>query len=303
MNNIEIIHKLLTKYQKHLGVKLKLICDMQIIFDEIDEEKSRLEFYVDNQSCVLISNKDVDLNTIKIAIEDYLITDNEYILKKGLVEELSFNELNILKEQYSNQYSMIIIQTNHRTEHLYSTISNIIACTSIVLNEMNQIVLLIPNEISEQELMEIKDTLETELYCKIYIAKSNLFNIEKLRNKYIETNRLLEMLIKYNTSSMIADENNVLLPIVVESIHDEQYEFIRNQLKVNVFKELDEELLMTIQVFLDCNLSISETARKMYIHRNTLIYRIEKIFNCTGYDIRNFDDAIKVKLAMICMKK
>ena len=62
-------------------------------------------------------------------------------------------------------------------------------------------------------------------------------------------------------------------------------------------KEVDEEILHTAEVFLENNLNVSETARQLYIHRNTLVYRIEKLKAATGLDVRYFDDALTFKIA------
>lgn len=61
----------------------------------------------------------------------------------------------------------------------------------------------------------------------------------------------------------------------------------------------DEETLTTINIFFDNNLNISETARQLYVHRNTLVYRLEKLQKQTGLDIRVFDDALTFKIAIM----
>lgn len=58
----------------------------------------------------------------------------------------------------------------------------------------------------------------------------------------------------------------------------------------------DEDMLETVEAFMDNNLNVSETARKLYMHRNTLTYRLDKIRRATGLDIRNFSDAITFNL-------
>ena len=63
--------------------------------------------------------------------------------------------------------------------------------------------------------------------------------------------------------------------------------------------ELEEEDLGTIERFLENNLNISETARQMYIHRNTLVYRLERVQKMTGLDVRRFEDAMKLRLALM----
>ena len=67
----------------------------------------------------------------------------------------------------------------------------------------------------------------------------------------------------------------------------------------NIPEEIDEEILSTVSKFFENNLNVSETSRQLYIHRNTLIYRIEKLQKATGLDVRVFDDALTLKIALM----
>ena len=67
----------------------------------------------------------------------------------------------------------------------------------------------------------------------------------------------------------------------------------------NVPMDLDEETLTTINKFFENNLNVSETSRQLFVHRNTLVYRIEKIQKSTGLDLRSFDDALTFKIALM----
>ena len=64
----------------------------------------------------------------------------------------------------------------------------------------------------------------------------------------------------------------------------------------------NEEMVHTIETFFDNSLNLSETARKLYIHRNTLVYRLEKVQHAIGLDLRNFDDAVTFKMMMLLGK-
>ena len=75
--------------------------------------------------------------------------------------------------------------------------------------------------------------------------------------------------------------------------------FIQEIFGDTIPEELDEETLMTVNKFYDNNLNVSETARQLYVHRNTLVYRIEKLKAATGLDIRTFDDALTLKIALM----
>lgn len=67
----------------------------------------------------------------------------------------------------------------------------------------------------------------------------------------------------------------------------------------NIPSQLDDEALTTINKFFENNLNVSETSRQLFVHRNTLVYRIEKIQKSTGLDLRNFDDALTFKIALM----
>ncbi len=67
----------------------------------------------------------------------------------------------------------------------------------------------------------------------------------------------------------------------------------------NVPYDLDDETLTTLNKFFENNLNVSETSRQLFVHRNTLVYRIEKIQKSTGLDLRSFDDALTFKIALM----
>lgn len=75
--------------------------------------------------------------------------------------------------------------------------------------------------------------------------------------------------------------------------------FIEEIFGENIPSELDEETLTTINKFFENNLNVSETSRQLFVHRNTLVYRIEKIQKSSGLDLRNFDDALTFKIALM----
>lgn len=75
--------------------------------------------------------------------------------------------------------------------------------------------------------------------------------------------------------------------------------FIEEIFGDNVPYDLDEETLTTLNKFFENNLNVSETSRQLFVHRNTLVYRIEKIQKSTGLDLRSFDDALTFKIALM----
>ena len=75
--------------------------------------------------------------------------------------------------------------------------------------------------------------------------------------------------------------------------------FLREVFKKNSLDSLDQETLFTINKFFENSLNVSETSRKLFVHRNTLVYRLEKIRKLTGLDLRQFDHAIVFRVALM----
>lgn len=76
-------------------------------------------------------------------------------------------------------------------------------------------------------------------------------------------------------------------------------QFLREVFALADPRELDEEALTTIRQFFDDSLNVAETARHLYIHRNTLVYRLDKLQKSLGLNIRNFDDAMMLRLGLM----
>ena len=78
--------------------------------------------------------------------------------------------------------------------------------------------------------------------------------------------------------------------------------YLKEVFKRGTIEALDRETLITIQAFFENNLNVSETSRKLFVHRNTLVYRLDKIKKMTGLDLRQFDHAITFKVALMVHK-
>lgn len=89
-------------------------------------------------------------------------------------------------------------------------------------------------------------------------------------------------------------ENSSLLSIILKSMGGECQDCLYSMFSAqNILKVLDDkELMLSARVLFDNNLSIGDASKQIYIHRNTMVYRIEKIERLTGLDIRKFDEAM-----------
>lgn len=145
------------------------------------------------------------------------------------------------------------------------------------------------------------DTLNMEAMVDVRIAFSTIVDeLKDVSRSYKEAQMALEVGRVFYTDKNILAYNELgigrlihqLPPSLCEMFLKEVFEYERAQ-------QFEEEELTTVFTFFDNNLNISETARQLYIHRNTLVYRLEKIQKKTGLDVRVFEDALTFKIAMM----
>lgn len=96
-------------------------------------------------------------------------------------------------------------------------------------------------------------------------------------------------------------ENSSMLPRLLAKLTPENVEWCENILNdenIQLFLK-DDELIKTVEIFFENNLNISKTSANAFMHRNTLLYRIEKIAKITGLDIRKFEDAVTMDIILV----
>lgn len=168
----------------------------------------------------------------------------------------------------------------------------------IVVHIDNILALILPIE-DRNELKEAAEalyqTLAEEVSEKTTISLGGIAGCRaELRRAFINAQKALEFACGKRFGVMSYAE--MPLELIISQLSPE----IRSEYKNEIdFKSFDIDTLSTIRVFLDCNLHIAEAARKLYIHRNTLIYRLDKIYAMTGLDLRDFNDALKMKIYLI----
>ena len=107
----------------------------------------------------------------------------------------------------------------------------------------------------------------------------------------------------FDTEKAIVSYNNLGIARLIYQLPTTLCDmFLKEVFKRGSIDSLDHETLFTIQRFFENNLNVSETSRKLFVHRNTLVYRLEKIKKITGLDLREFEDAIVFKVALMVKK-
>ena len=118
-------------------------------------------------------------------------------------------------------------------------------------------------------------------------------SIKDLARSFKEAQVALEVGKVFDTEKTIVSYNNLGIARLIYQLPTTLCEmFLKEVFKRGSIESLDHETLFTIQRFFENNLNVSETSRKLFVHRNTLVYRLEKIKKITGLDLREFEDAI-----------
>ena len=152
--------------------------------------------------------------------------------------------------------------------------------------------------------VRISDTLSSELYIKVSIGISSVIdNIKDLASAYKEAQVALDVGRVFESEKAIVSYENLGIGRLIYQLPTTLCEmFLSEVFKKGGIDSLDRETLLTIQCFFENNLNVSETSRKLFVHRNTLVYRLEKIRKLTGLDLREFENAITFKVALMVKK-
>lgn len=147
----------------------------------------------------------------------------------------------------------------------------------------------------------IIDTLNTELMVKGQIGIGTIVdNIKDIGRSFKEAQTALQIGSIFENEKSIINYNSLGIGRLIYQLPTTLCKlFLKEVFKEGSFESLDAETIFTIQKFFENNLNISETSRQLYVHRNTLVYRLDKIQKITGLDLRNFDDAIIFKVSML----
>ena len=160
-----------------------------------------------------------------------------------------------------------------------------------------------PEEL-ERLARSMEDTLRNELFIKTVIGIGTVVtHLRELADAYKEAQTAIDVGKVFDTEKSIINYENLGIGRLIYQLPTTLCEiFLSEVFKKNSIDSLDQETLFTINKFFENNLNVSETSRKLFVHRNTLVYRLEKIKKLTGLDLRQFDHAIVFKVALMVRK-
>ena len=150
----------------------------------------------------------------------------------------------------------------------------------------------------------IYDTLSAEAMTSVYVAIGTVVNdLKNVSASYKEAKMALEVGKIFEENKKIVNYEQLGIGRLIYQLPAPLCKmFINEVLHGLSMDQFDEETLTTVNKFFENNLNVSETSRQLYIHRNTLVYRLDKLQKMTGLDLRNFDDAIIFKIMLMVSK-
>ena len=153
----------------------------------------------------------------------------------------------------------------------------------------------------EKVAQSMEETLKNELRIKTIIGIGTVAErLRELADSYKEAQTAIEVGKVFDTEKSIMHYENLGIGRLIYQLPTTLCEiFLKEVFKKDSLDSLDQETLFTINKFFENSLNVSETSRKLFVHRNTLVYRLEKIRKLTGLDLRQFDHAIVFRVALM----
>lgn len=256
------------------------VCQIRNLAIAYKERVDRNNFFqnllLDNLLLVDIYNRAKKLH-IEVSAPRAVFLVETGVEKDGIITE-------VLKGMFSNQANDYITAVDESSVILVKAIEpdsaheDLMDMAQTIVSMMNAEAMINVKVAFGTVVQELKDVSKSYKEAKMALDVGKIFYAEK-------------NVVAYSTlgiGRLIYQLPVNLCKIFIEEIFGE-----------NVPSNLDEETLNTINKFFENNLNVSETSRQLFVHRNTLVYRIARLQETTGLDLRNFDDALTFKIALM----
>lgn len=256
-------------------------------------------------------------------IQNLLVAYKERFDKDNFIKNLLLDNL-LLVDIYNRAKKLhidvdvkrvvFIIENKHEKDNnALETVRSIFAAKSqdfiTAVDEKN---IILVKEVKQGETYEdmtnianmVIDMLAAESMHDVHIAFGTFVNeIKEVSKSYKEAKMALDVgKIFYDNQNVVAYSNLGIGRLIYQLPIPLCKMFIQEIFEGKSPDDFDEETLTTINKFFENSLNVSETSRQLYIHRNTLVYRLDKLEKSTNLDLRVFDDAITFKIALMVVK-
>lgn len=256
-------------------------------------------------------------------IQNLLVAYKERFDKDNFIKNLLLDNL-LLVDIYNRSKKLhidtdvkrvvFIIETKtEKDNNALETVRNLFASkTKDFITAVDEKNIILVKEVKANETYDelfriakvIVDMLNTEAMSSVHVAFGTIVNeIKEVSRSYKEAKMALDVgKIFYSDKNIIAYNNLGIGRLIYQLPIPLCRMFIKEIFDGKSPDEFDDETLVTINKFFENSLNVSETSRQLYIHRNTLVYRLDKIQKATGLDLRVFEDAITFKIALMVVK-
>ena len=242
-------------------------------------------------------------------------TDKNSFMQNLLLERYSqveaFNKAARLRIAPSVRRAVFLVETKqHKDENALATIRNIFSArTRDFITALDDSGIIVVRELQSTESYEelegiacmLVDMLNTEAMTSAWVSYSNVADdIMELSDAYKEARTALEIGKIFYADKNVFGYNRLGIGRLIYQLPTQVCDMFVNEIfGEESLDSIDDETLNIIRTFFENNLNLSETSRQLYVHRNTLVYRFEKLQKRFGLDVRTFEDALAFKLAMM----
>lgn len=244
--------------------------------------------------------------------------DKENFIKNVLLDNMLlvdiYNKAKKLHIEAEARRLVFVIETNkHRDSNAMEVMKSLFAGRhGAYITAVDEENIILVKELEKRDTYEemhqlaktIVDLLNTEAMINAKIAYGTVVqNIKDISRSYNEAKMAMDVgKIFYDEKSVIAYNKLGIGRLIYQLPIPLCKMFMDEVFPGTTPDEFDEETLLTIRKFFDNSLNVSETARQLYIHRNTLVYRLDKVNKATGLDLRVFEDAITFEIALMVVR-
>ncbi|MDD6338896.1 MAG: helix-turn-helix domain-containing protein [Butyrivibrio sp.] len=244
--------------------------------------------------------------------------DKDNFIKNLLLDNLLlvdiYNRAKKLHIDTESKRIVYIIETRHEKDNnALETVRTLFATkTKDFITAVDEKNIIIVKEVKsnetykdlEQTAYVVLDTLNTEAMSEVHVAYGTIVNsLKEVSRSYKEAKMALDVgKIFYSDRNVVAYSNLGIGRLIYQLPIPLCKMFIKEIFNGKSPSDFDDETLSTINQFFENNLNVSETSRQLFIHRNTLVYRLDKIQKSTNLDLRVFEDAITFKIALMVVK-
>ena len=286
------------------------------------------KLYEDHQIAYILSTYGTDCEKIgqmsAFQIENLMIAHREKYDKDNFIRSLLMDNM-LLVDIYSKakklrietecrRVAFVIETAVEKDAAALETVRSLYAATrgKDFITEVDEKDIILIREVRSYESYEdlekagkvILDMLNTEAMSKVHVAFGTIVEeLKDISRSYKEAKMALDIgKIFYSERNIVAYNKLGLGRLIYQLPVQMCRMFIHEIFGGKSPDDFDEETLQTINKFFENNLNVSETSRQLFIHRNTLVYRLDKIQKLTNLDLRIFDDAITFKMALMVVK-